>query len=231
VDREPSIKVAVIDRHGFYIDAVMTILSTQPDLEVVEGATIFEDYVESANGADVIILQQETNPLTRELLRDLHSELPEAKLVVLGAPADDEVIISYIECGAIGYVRENEEIDELLNVIRVVCAGEALAHPSLIAPLYRRLSEISRNLSELFPSDVTDATLTERQQEVIELLVDGRSNAEIADSLNISIGTVKNHVHKIFDRLGVHSRDQAALVYSQLTDGAKDTASTGGQKD
>ncbi len=209
-------RVAVIDREGFYIEAVVAVLNQQPDLEVVASATIFEDFVEHAAAAEIVILQQETVDLTRELLGMLAEALPGTQLIVLGADSDHDTLIAYVESGAIGYVRDDEDFDKLLQVIRVVHSGEALAHPELIAPIFRRLAELGELWRELYPVDIGDVTLTARQQEVVELLVDGRSNAEIAEALNISVGTVKNHVHKIFGRLGVSSREQAAIVFERL---------------
>jgi DNA-binding NarL/FixJ family response regulator len=217
-----AIQVAVIDREGFFIDAVAHVLEQQPDIEVIATATIFEDFVESAKSAEIIVLQQETVDLTKELIELIGGKLPNAKLVVLGAVSDDEVLISYIERGAIGYVRKSEEFDRLLSVIRVVQRGEALAHPELVAPLFRRLAEIRRSWRELYPVDAGEVALTSRQCEVMELIVNGCSNAEIAEELSISIGTVKNHVHKIFGQLGVGSREQAATVFARLETSAKD---------
>ncbi|MEZ4520202.1 MAG: response regulator transcription factor [Thermomicrobiales bacterium] len=216
-----AIKVAVIDREGFYIDAVMSVLAQQPDIEIVGSATIKENFANDAHEAEIIVLQNETVPLTRELIQEIQCELPEARVVILGAPDDDDVLISYIECGAIGYVRSTEDFDQLMQVIRIVRSGEAVVHPGLVAPLCRRLSEVSRMMREIFPVDLDGIELTPRQEEVISLLVKGHSNQEIADELDISIGTVKNHVHKIFSQLGVSSREQAAAIYTRLQDEPK----------
>ena len=218
---DDAIKVAVIDRQGFFIEAITAVLEQQPDIEVVANATIFEDFIEEAQGAEVVVLQQETVELTKELLELFADQLPQVDVVVLGAADDRDTLISYIERGAFGYVRENEDFDQLVQVIRVVQRGQALAHPELIAPLYRRLAEIGRMWRELYPADVGKVALTDRQREVMELLVAGRSNGEIADTLSISIGTVKNHVHKIYQRLGVGSREQATTVFTRLNETAK----------
>jgi len=211
-----AIRVAVIDRQGFYIDAIVNVLEQQPDIEVVASATIFEDFVEHLDDAEVVVLQQEPIDLTKELIDLIFSECPDAQVIVLGAADDEDALISFVERGAIGYVRESEEFDQLLNVIRVVQHGQALAHPELIAPLYRRLAEIWRAWRELSPAVDGEVTLTARQNEVMCLIAKGHSNAEIAEELSISIGTVKNHVHKIFGQLGVRSREQAATVYARF---------------
>lgn len=215
-------KVAVIDRQGFFIEAVMAVLKQQPDLDIVASATIYEDFVEEASEAEIIVLQQETVALTRELIEMIAEELPGTELIVLGASNDCDVLISFIECGAIGYVREDEDFDQLLQVIRVVRSGQALAHPELIAPMFRRLGELGQMWRELYPVASGDVALTDRQKEVVKLLVQGQSNAEIAEKLDISVGTVKNHVHKIFGRLGVSSREQAAVVYERLDGNSQD---------
>ena len=216
------IRVAVIDREGFYIDAIENTLEQQPDIDVVATATIFEDFVEEAKRAEIIVLQQEAVDLTKELIDLVSAELPQAQIVILGAKDDDDALLAYIERGAIGYVRETEQFDYLLHVIRVVHNGQALAHPELIAPLYRRLAEIRRFWRELSPVDIGEVALTSRQREVMQLIKSGCSNAEIADELSISVGTVKNHVHKIFGQLGVRSREQAAMIFARLEPGQEE---------
>ena len=212
------IKVAFIDREGFYIDAMITGLEQQPDIDVVASSTIYEEFLENVDDAEIIILQQESNALTRQLLQQLRDGAPDARLIVTGAPDDRDVIVRYIESGAYGYVCDSEDFDQLLQVIRVVRSGEALARPNVIAPLYSRLAELGKLLEDLFPVNPGDIALTERQQEVMELLVLGRTNQEIADELDISVGTVKNHVHKIFSELGVGSREHAIAIYAQLSE-------------
>lgn len=210
------IKVAIIDQTGFYIDAVLNVLEQQPDIHVTDTQTIFEDTFRDLAAAEIIILQQETYRLTRRLIQQITTALPEAKLIVLGAPDDERTLVDYIESGAIGYVRDTESFDQLLQVVRVVHNGGTVVHPELIAPLCERLAGLGRSIRELYPDGAEAIDLTARQEEVMDLLVKGHSNQEIADELSISIGTVKNHIHKIFARLGVSSRDQAAVVYSKL---------------
>jgi NarL family two-component system response regulator LiaR len=208
--------IAIIDRDGFYIDAVMSVIEQQPDMRVVASATIREDFAGHAQCAEIAIIQQETPPLTRELIREVLEEHPHVKVVVLGARDDPQVLVSYIEAGAIGCVRDTETLDQLLQVVRVVGAGEAIINPELVAPLCRRLAELGRLTIERFAFDREGVELTERQREVLDLLAQGRTNREIADELSISIGTVKNHMHKIFGILQVRSRKEAAMVYAEI---------------
>ncbi len=217
-----KVKLAVIDREGFYIDAVRTVLEQQPDMEVVACATIFEDFVKQALPAEIVVLQQEkTSSLTRQLIRELSDPLPDAQVIVLGAPDDAEVLISYFESGAIAYVRDNELFDQLPQMIRIVRAGETTFQPELAAPLVRRLAELGRLVETFIPLSSGEVELTGRQREVLALIATGMTNQDIAEQLSISVGTVKNHVHKIFERLHVTSREQAAVVYERRPDKSK----------
>jgi DNA-binding NarL/FixJ family response regulator len=221
------VQLAIIDRDGFYIDAVMAVLEQQPDMSVIANATIREDFAGQTECAEIVIIQQETPAVTRELIRQVRAETPGIKVIVLGARDDEQVLVSYIEAGAIGYVRENEPFDQLLQVVRVVGADETIVHPELVAPLCQRLAELGRLAYDFFHFERDGVELTGRQREVLDLLVEGLTNQEVAERLNISIGTVKNHIHKIFSVLHVKSREEAAAIYAQMK-AQRDDAETAG---
>ena len=213
------IRVIVIDREGFYIDAIMTVLDNQPDIDAIAGVEFYEDFVEPAQSADIAVIQYESDPaLTRQLILTVREDVPDAEVVLIGVPDDQDLIVSYLEAGALGYVRDTEETEDVLSSIRVIANGQALIDPELVAPVLRRLADLNAMVRELVPNSPSDIKLTNRQKDVIELVVRGHTNQEIADELELSIGTVKNHMNNILAEFGVPSRQQAAAIYLQMRD-------------
>ncbi|MEJ2559624.1 MAG: response regulator transcription factor [Anaerolineae bacterium] len=128
------------------------------------------------------------------------------------------MILRYIEAGAAGYVLREDAVDDLLKNIRAVHSGEALASPEMTAALLAHIAE----LSELRPPNEYDsqefADITPRESEVLDLIAEGLSNQEIANRLVIELGTVKNHVHSILQKLDVGSRQDAAMYWDSVQD-------------
>jgi two-component system NarL family response regulator len=127
----------------------------------------------------------------------IRKEFPDAKLVVISSFAPDEEVYSAIAAGAQAYVLKTIEADELVEVIRKVAAGQRHIPGEIAARLAARIPR----------SDLTD-----RERDVLRLLVRGRRNREIAEDLGISEGTVKTHVGSILLKLGVTDRTEAATV-------------------
>lgn len=212
------INVVVIDREAFYIDMVMRTLEGQPDINAVAGVSIYEDFVAAAQEAEIALIQNEPSvALTRSLIRDVRRDAKHVDIIVIGVPDYESIIIDYIAAGAVGYVRDENDVEHMLNVIRIVANGESLAHPELVRPLFLRLRDLSERLALLDGgASGSVAELTPRQREVAGLLAEGMSNEQIARKLHISPGTVKNHIHHILETLQVGDRQRAAAVYRQF---------------
>jgi DNA-binding NarL/FixJ family response regulator len=214
------IKVAVIDREALYIDMVMQVIEGQPDIRAIAGTSIYEDFIDPARDADIALVQNETSvATTREIIRTLRHDVPQVAIVVISVPDVASIIIDYIAAGAVGYVRDINDAEHMLNVIRIVANGESLAHPELVRPLFVWLAELNDRLHVLDDGrSISVVELTPRQIEVADLLAAGKTNQEIAGALFISPGTVKNHVHRILEALQATDRQRAAAIYRQFRD-------------
>ena len=205
-------------------DLLTTVLEDQGDIRVVERATTPTEALEklSSTPCDVIVvncLLPDEGALT--LTRAIAKQFGNVKVVIAGLVESQTAILHCLEAGAAGYVREADGVHQLISVVRHAAQGEALVSPAVAAALIARVNELKRMATELngyHESDMEQQAteLTEREREILALLGEGYSNREIAEELVITVGTVKNHVHNILDKLDVHTRKQAAMVARQL---------------
>jgi DNA-binding NarL/FixJ family response regulator len=133
-------------------------------------------------------------------------------------PDFQEVVLRYIEAGAAGYVLSSEPLDELLRNIRAAHSDKALVSPDVAAALIARIGELAEILPDTPPQENVLGDLTDREHEVLALIGQGLTNQEIADRLVIELGTVKNHVHSILQKLDVDSRQDAAVYWNMVED-------------
>jgi NarL family two-component system response regulator LiaR len=134
--------------------------------------------------------------------------MPSVIILVLTGYDNDEYIFSLLGIGAAGYLLKDTSVDELIQAIRSVYAGELVLHPVVMRKLMAQYRGWTTTTTELAPSE----PLSEREMEVLKLAAKGLSNKEIGDALFISVCTVQAHMRSIFNKLGVGSRYEA-MVY------------------
>ena len=120
----------------------------------------------------------------------------------MSAASDYRSVVRAIEAGATGYLLKDQPINDLVQGIRRANAGETVVAPSLVPRLLARIT----------PTAAPAAKLSRREIEVLQLLADGASTAELASRLNLSVNTVRNHVQNILTRLGAHSKLEAVSI-------------------
>jgi len=149
------------------------------------------------------------------------AKMPEPiKILITGLVEAKAVVLRWLEAGAAGYVHPAESLATLVRKIRVVNQDECLVSPAMAAVLVARIRELKQQLVELNSLDLLNpdtlyADLSRRECEVLDLIEQRYSNQGIGNSLTIELGTVKNHVHNILDKLGVRTRKQAAIIARQ----------------
>jgi DNA-binding NarL/FixJ family response regulator len=206
-----AIKVAIIHRNRLFREGLVYVLSQQHDTTVVtciDGAS--DGFAEIGRLCpDVIILdfsQQGCDGLQEA--RRLREACPGAKLLLMGLTDSEADVLACIEAGASGLLQREASLEELLQNIRAVVAGEAPCSPKIVALLFSQIAD-GAHVRKLEPHPSLPH-LTSRERQILTLIEERYSNKEIAVCLQIEIQTVKNHVHNILEKLQLHSRREAA---------------------
>jgi DNA-binding NarL/FixJ family response regulator len=147
-----------------------------------------------------------------EATREIKREFPSTIVLVLTAFEEPTNLFEALEAGASGYVLKHMSPQQIVGAIRRVLDGESALNQEVAMELLVRLIEEKQEKKQAAPKPSLSTPLSLREVEVLELLVRGQSNQQIASDLSISVSTVKNHVHNIITKLGVSDRVQAAIL-------------------
>jgi DNA-binding NarL/FixJ family response regulator len=206
------IRILLVDDQPLFREGLRTLLSVHPDFEVVG---------EAANGEEAIRLVRLLLPsvvlmdLQMPVLdgvaatRRLHEEQPDCRVIVLTTFDDDEMVFDGLRAGAVGYLLKDAPSEKLAEAIRVAARGETFLQPSVAAKVVAEFARLTKK-AVVTPTSLVDP-LSERELEILRLIAQGASNREIAGTLFLAEGTVKNHVTNILGKLEVRDRTQAAL--------------------
>ena len=202
------ITVLLADDHAMVRQGVRAFLETQPDIAVVAEAASGEEAVRLAteHAPDVALMDLIMPGMDGvEATRRLTARSPSTNVVVLTSYHDDEHVFPAIRAGALSYVVKEVGPDELAETVRKAATGEAVLHPRVAARVVRELHGARRDEPNAFHD------LSDRELEVLKLIAEGLSNAEISNRLFISEKTTKNHVSNILGKLHLADRTQAAV--------------------
>lgn len=219
---ETRIRVLLADDQTLLRRGLAGLLNRNPDMEVVGEAENGEQAVELAEALDPdVVLMDVRMPVMDGVAatRELNRRGTRAGVIILTTFDDDEYIFEGIAAGARGYLLKDAEYDELSQAIRTVAKGEALLQPQITSRVLREFSRLSglTGSSRPKPPKPLAEPLTERETEVLRLIVSGATNQDIAERLHIGLGTVKHHVRAIFGKLGARDRVQAVLIAQELS--------------
>lgn len=200
------IRVLVVDDHQMVAQGLVRILSENDDIEIAGTAATVEDACQRARltHPHVVLMDYELpdgNGI--DAARRIREENPSTKVVMVTSYTDESILVSAIEAGCSGYVTKHKVIDEVVDAVRAAHQGEALISPAMLARLLPRLRPTKLGIG---------SDLTPREIEVLQMLAKGLSNQGIAESLVISVHTVRHHVQNIISKLDAHSKLEAVAA-------------------
>jgi DNA-binding NarL/FixJ family response regulator len=207
------IHALVVHQAQLISSLITSVLSEEEDVYVVgRAASVEEALAKIELGNCNIILVAATLPDrgALELTKTVAEHYSHIKVLVIGLPESESMILEYVAAGAAGYVLQDVPVERLLDNVRAVHEDKAIVSPTVAAALMERIAELSRITSQHQLNPEAYDLLTPREREVLALIGEGLTNQQIGERLFIEVGTVKNHVHNILKKLEVNSREEAA---------------------
>jgi DNA-binding NarL/FixJ family response regulator len=205
------IRVLLADDHAVVRQGTRELLEREEGIDVVAEASDGKEAVQKAIGErpHVVVMDfamPELNGI--EATRQIKAVAPGIAILVLTAYDSNQYIFAFLEAGAAGYLLKDVQVDELVEAIKAVHAGESMLHPAIARKVINRFAQPERGTS-IAPAPLDQ--LTERELEVLKMAAKGMSNREIAQKLTISVRTVQTHLTNIFNKMGVGSRTEAVV--------------------
>lgn len=211
----PPVKVFLVDDQTLVRQGIRSLLALSGQVEVVGEAVDGQDALEQLPGmaVDVVLMDMRMPRLSGlETIRALAARGALPPTIILTTFDDDALVLAGIEAGARGYLLKDVSLSQLVGAITTVAAGGRLVQPGITQRLRHEVAGLRHEFVSL---DTPDA-LTGRETEILRLMAGGFSNREIAASLKVTEGTIKNHVSSILSKLGVRDRTRAVLKALEL---------------
>lgn len=206
-----AIRIVIVDDHPLFREGVATTLASYPDIEVVGQGASADEAVRLARDLlpDVLLLDVSMPGGGVKAAQGIAAAFPVIRTIMLTVSEHEEDVLKSLKAGARGYILKGVTARELVAIVRAVHNGESYVTPTLAASL---LADLRDEGSDASSSDGPLDELTVRERQILELLATGRSNKEIARSLNLAEKTVKHYVTNILEKLQVRNRVEAAVL-------------------
>lgn len=214
-----EIKVLIADQERTFAEALAVRLEDEDDIKVVGAVQVRtpDRWLMAGRSADVVVVDGDLpGEAANRLCADASTRAEPSRFVLLSSSSEPERIVNAVRAGAAGWVRKDQSLEHLLQVIRGVAQGETWLPPSETGNVVRLLLQEQDRRRENWH---LLASLTPRERAVLTCLAEGTGQREaIAEELNLSVNTVRTHLQNIMTKLGVHSALEAvALTRDQLT--------------
>jgi two-component system response regulator DevR len=203
-----TLRIIIVDDHEVVRLGLRTLLERHPGFIVVDEAATAHEAVEKTLHLkpDVVVMDIRLPGKSGiEACQEITGQLPSTKVIMLTSYAEDEMLFDAITAGACGYVLKQIGSDDLVRAVEAVGKGEALLDPALTQRVFTRVREAARKeQAEAF------AGLTDQEMRVLAQVAEGKTNREIAETLFLGEGTVRNYVSSILNKLNLTNRAEAA---------------------
>lgn len=209
---DAPIRLVIVDDDALVRGGLSTILGLQPDIEVVGEAGDGRQAIQVCHEVqpDVVLMDVRMPGMDGiQATRELAREGARLRVLVVTTFENDDYVYGALHAGASGFVLKRVKPEELVQAVRIVARGESMVFPQMMRDM------VARNHQPV-PADDRRAqlvgSLTEREAEILRMLAEGRSNAEIADQLVLAVHTVKSHVAHVLSKLEARDRTQAVIL-------------------
>ena len=209
------VRVMLVDDQTLVRQGVRSLLSLAEGIEVVAEASDGKQAVEMVPevAPDVVLMDMRMPVMSGlEALQALARAGQLPPTIILTTFDDDQLVLAGLKVGAKGFLLKDVSLEQLVDAIQTVAAGGSLVQPAMSQRLLSGLEHMRNQFVSLDQPD----PLTERETEILRLMAGGFSNKEIANSLGVAEGTIKNHVSNILSKLGVRDRTRAVLKAFEL---------------
>jgi two-component system nitrate/nitrite response regulator NarL len=207
----PKIRILLIEDNRILREGITATLKKQGDVTVAAVSDGRDDTLTKARAVKPHVVLMDLgldSQNSLDVVESVKKEFPGVKIIGMGLVPAQSDILEFVQAGAEGFILKNARVDDVVKTIRAVARGETVLPLPMTGSLFSQVAEHAllkgkRNLRGAI-------RMTQREKEIIALIVDGMSNKQIADRLNIATFTVKSHVHNILEKLALHSRLQIA---------------------
>jgi two-component system NarL family response regulator len=212
-EHDRRINLLLVNETRLMGNVIAAALEGEPDIHVVACVTNIDDAMQIVRAKEVDVALVSTRLPDQgalKLTNAITEFKPSTKVLALGLTEEKQHVLRYVEAGATGYVLKDDSLEGLIETIRAAQDGKVFVSPKIAAAIMERLAALARLFSDVENSVGDTTELTSRELEVLKLIGEGQTNQQIAEQLVIEVGTVKNHVHNILDKLHVSTRGEAA---------------------
>lgn len=207
-----EINILIIEDNRLLREGINAMIKKHPDLKMMAALEESESTLTKVSDLkpDVLLMGFSlTNQDSFELIKSLKKKCPATKVIIINVVPLQTDIITFIKAEVSGFLLKDASTNDFLTTIRLVADGEKVLPPNLTGSLFSEIINYS-DKTEKKLGRFEALRLTKREQQVIDWVSEGITNKEIADKLNLSVYTVKSHIHNILEKLALHSRVQIA---------------------
>lgn len=208
------IKVLIADDQELIRQSLQIVLNSKQDIEVSDVAANGQEVIQCIrkNKPDIILMDIRMPKMDGvQCTKIIKENYPQIKIIILTTFDDDEYVFNALKYGASGYLLKGVSMDELSDAIRTVYSGRAMINPDIAAKVLRLFSQMAQNNYTIPVEEKDIRQLTKTEWRIIAQVEKGASNKEIADTLSLSEGTIRNYLSTILNKLNLRDRTQLAI--------------------
>lgn len=210
-----NIKVLIVDNNLFYRTGITHVLSGEPEMEVIETSPDVEitDLIEKEY-PEIILLDTGSSSSGLTLGKKIIQRYPSIRVIMISSSPNDDELFSLVKIGAVAYIDKNCDPKEMIAIIRETFRGKYPINDTIFSrpKVAEQVLQQFQKLSNQKATETITAPITPRETQILSYICNGNSNKQIADLLNISEQTIKNHVSSILRKLNANDRAHAAML-------------------